>query len=402
MGKQYSEQELKAVLGRDMAESEIINRKMQEAYAMIEKSDRQKKNNGLKRAGIRTAIMAAGAAAALLLGFGVCASNPVLAAKIPLIGRIFQVEEKKVSYPGDYSEKAERLSPVAETGTETVKENNPYSQISDGIAFTISECYADNMAMYLAVTIEARDGFPKEFVDAAKNTDLDYITLGIDSTAAVDFTDAGLGKVFFDPAHGTEAPHSIEGSFVDMNTFAGIIRFPLTSLTAVDENAEFINLFDSVPGKFTCELEITNIYAYGPADLFDPNDFGLVELSGKWSFPKINVNVDSSDAIVKNINQTNDEGVGIRAIRKTAYEIEAQLIVPESENAGDYVIFMADADGKRLESRGGRAEVYNVYQRNTAKITIGICRESDYMENKGDFDKLRELAVFQTEVDFRK
>ncbi len=168
MGKQYSEQELKAVLGRDMAESEIINRKMQEAYAMIEKSDRQKKNNGLKRAGIRTAIMAAGAAAALLLGFGVCASNPVLAAKIPLIGRIFQVEEKKVSYPGDYSEKAERLSPVAETGTETVKENNPYSQISDGIAFTISECYADNMAMYLAVTIEARDGFPKEFVDAAK------------------------------------------------------------------------------------------------------------------------------------------------------------------------------------------------------------------------------------------
>ena len=150
MGKQYSEQELKAVLGRDMAESEIINRKMQEAYAMIAKSDRQKKNNGLKRAGIRTAIMAAGAAAALLLGFGVCAANPVLAAKIPLIGRIFQVEEKKVSYPGDYSEKAERLSPVAKTGTETVKENNPYSQISDGIAFTISECYADNMAMYLA------------------------------------------------------------------------------------------------------------------------------------------------------------------------------------------------------------------------------------------------------------
>lgn len=396
MGKQYSEQELKRILGRDMAESEMINRKMQEAYAMIKKSDSQKKSNGLKRAG----IMIAGAAAALCLGIGFCAANPVLAAKIPLIGRIFQVEEKKVSYSGNYSEKAQRLSPLAETGTETIKENNPYSQISEGITFTISECYADSMAMYLAVTIEAAAGFPKDFVDAARNTDLDYLSLGIDSTAAIDFTAAGLGKVFFDPAYGTEAPHSIEGNFVDSNTFAGIIRFPLTNLSMTDENGD-IKKLDSAPEYFTCELEITDIYAYGAQeDLFDPSDYGLVELPGKWSFPEIEVTVDDSETIIKNINQTNDEGVGIRAVRKTAYEIEAQLIVPEGGSIGDYMIFMADADGNRLESRGGNAEVYNVYQRNAGKITIGICREDDYMDNKGDFDKLWDLAVFRTEVDF--
>lgn len=401
MGKQYSEQELKKILGQDMAESEIINRKIQEAYAMIKESDRPKKNSGLKRAGLKTVIMAAGTAAALILGVCVCAANPVLAAKIPLIGRIFQVEEKKVSYPGNYSEKADRLSSAANTGAETIKENNPYRQISGGITFTISECYADNMAMYLAVTIEAKDGFPKEFVDAAKNTDLDYITLGIDSTAAADFTAAGLGKVFFDPAYGTDAPHNIEGSFVDMNTFAGIIRLSLTNLTVVDEEARFIEL-DSAPKNFTCELEITNIYAYGPMDLFDPEDNGLVELPGKWTFPEIEVKVDDSETIVKNINRTNDDGVGIRSVRKTAYEIEAQLIAPEGENSGDYVIFMADADGKRLDSRGGNVETYNTYQRNVDKITIGICREDDYMNNKGDFDRLWDLAVFQTEVEFEK
>ncbi|MDE6964491.1 MAG: hypothetical protein K2P30_12795, partial [Lachnospiraceae bacterium] len=128
--------------------------------------------------------------------------------------------------------------------------------------------------------------------------------------------------------------------------------------------------------------------------------YGLVELPGKWSFPEIPIKVDNSETIVKNINQTNDDGVGIRAVRKTAYEIEAQLIIPESESIGDYVVFMADADGKRLESRGGTTEIYNAYQRNVNKITIGICRENDFLDNKGDFEKLWDLAVFQTEVTF--
>lgn len=47
-------------------------------------------------------------------------------------------------------------------------------------------------------------------------------------------------------------------------------------------------------------------------------------------------------------------------------------------------------------------EAYNTYQRNVDKITIGICREDDYMNNKGDFDRLWDLAVFQTEVEFEK
>ncbi|MDE6963353.1 MAG: DUF4179 domain-containing protein, partial [Lachnospiraceae bacterium] len=136
MGKQYSEQELMDILGRDMAQSDVINQKIQEAYDMIKKQNKRK-SGGFQKAGVMAAV-----AAALVLAFGICAANPVLAAKIPLIGRIFQIEEKKVSYPGNYSEKAERLSKADENGTEAVKEDNRYSQVSGDITFTISECYA--------------------------------------------------------------------------------------------------------------------------------------------------------------------------------------------------------------------------------------------------------------------
>ena len=115
-------------------------------------------------------------------------------------------------------------------------------------------------------------------MDAAKNTDWNYISLGIDSSAVLDFSAAGLGKVVLDPAQGTESPNTIEGNFADANTFAGIIRFPLTSLTRTGEEASFIEL---TPGqeKLTCKLEITNIYAYGVMELFDP----IMDL---WSFPE--------------------------------------------------------------------------------------------------------------------
>lgn len=53
-----------------------------------------------------------------------------------------------------------------------------------------------------------------------------------------------------------------------------------------------------------------------------------------------------------------------------------------------------------LESRGGKAETYDVYQRDVSRVSIGVCTESDFMENKADTEKLWEKAVFRTEVSF--
>ena len=56
--------------------------------------------------------------------------------------------------------------------------------------------------------------------------------------------------------------------------------------------------------------------------------------------------------------------------------MEAQIIVPEGKNAWDYVVFMTDASGERLESRGGKAQTYNVYRKDVSRVNIGVCTES--------------------------
>ena len=49
----------------------------------------------------------ASTAAVLALSTGLCLANPVLAAKIPILGQIFQRIEDKTTYSGKFAEKAE-------------------------------------------------------------------------------------------------------------------------------------------------------------------------------------------------------------------------------------------------------------------------------------------------------
>ena len=52
---------------------------------------------------------AVAAAAVLITGIVICYSNPALASKIPLIGRIFAKIEQEVPFSGNYSEKDDSL-----------------------------------------------------------------------------------------------------------------------------------------------------------------------------------------------------------------------------------------------------------------------------------------------------
>ena len=402
MEKRYSEQELARILRQNVEVPQIVERKIEEAYEMIRNQERSEKQGRRNRAR-RMELAGLGTAAAVLLGVGVLAANPVLAAKLPLIGRIFQVEEEKVSYPGDYSSHAEQLAQPPKEGEEPVE--SPYTVTSNGTAVTVSEYYSDGAALYLGINIERENGFPEAFMEAAKNTELGCNTIQMESTALADFTEGGFGKVAFDPAYGVSAPYVIEGNFVDNGTFAGIIRIPLTDLAALDEEGNWIEI-PSAPAHFTYELAITSLYIPGIANVVQ-NEEGewtswedtMEEIRGEWKF-SIDVNTDASGMETKNVNQTNDEGIGIGQVRRTPYEIEAQIIVPEGTNAGDYMVFMTDAEGGRLESRGGKAETYDVYQRDVSRVSIGVCTESDFMENKADTEKLWEKAVFRTEVSF--
>jgi hypothetical protein len=71
--------------------------------------------------GHRTWIKSAvAAAAALTLATTFCYANPTLAAKLPLVGRIFDEVENKATFSGDYSEKADKLITVDAENTAEV------------------------------------------------------------------------------------------------------------------------------------------------------------------------------------------------------------------------------------------------------------------------------------------
>ena len=96
----------------------------------------------------RILTAAASIAAAAVLGIGALgAINPLLASKIPLIGNIFLQTEDKLSYSGEFADKAT----VLENGSET------YTAENNGIKVTASEVYSDGYSIYLAMAIEGRE-----------------------------------------------------------------------------------------------------------------------------------------------------------------------------------------------------------------------------------------------------
>lgn len=386
MRRDFSEKEYREVLGANLTESDVINQKIEEAYDIIRNRSKvsARRKKGLKG----LAIGMSGAAAVVVLSITVCMANPALAAKIPFIGNIFETVEGEIGYKGDYSQSAEKLVTPGEI-QEDGSIDSPYVQTSNGITMTISECNYESMAMYLAVSIESEEGFDEEMVEEARLQD--YSSLYIESTAKADFSDTGYGEIIFDPAHGVAAPYYVEGKFVDNNTFAGIIRVDLLDMQVYDENGSWQQI-EKIPDEFSYELHITSIAA-------DPTEGE--RLAGEWNFA-LDVKLNHENTIAREVNETNEDGVGIGTVTKTAYELNAELLLPEGESRADYVVAVCDAEGKPLESQGDIAEIYATYQRDVSRVTIYVVDYLTYMDEcKGNnYGNLPDRAVFQTEVVF--
>ena len=112
--------------------------------------------------------------------------------------------------------------------------------------------------------------------------------------------------------------------------------------------------------------------------------------------------MDNSEIITKELNLTSESGIGIGSVRKSPYEITADLILPQGKSAGEYVIVMADANGEPLEHRGNTVGTYSTYKRDTGKVTLAVCDEDTFMNYKGDFGTLLSKALLKTEVDFSR
>ncbi len=406
----------------------------QAVRAGIKEGLRQRRKLCRRRTAFRYSAAAAGILAALCAGM-LLASNPVLAAKLPLIGRIFSLVQEKVSYKGRFSDDAEIYIKDGSSETPSGSEKhavpsksdnmagkqteNLLVQTSGGLTVTVSETNCSAQALYLALCIENEEAFPADFIKT-KNMDgylPDYDSLSLETNSY--YNVPGLTKKDRPAGGGYPTPYYIEGQFVDDHTFTGIIRVPLdedlrsSAAAGTDTTLSSDKKNTALPAEFMYYLEISDIYAdllqYEETYATDPETHEQVALSeplkkhykGKWNFA-IPVSMNKGDAQTVNINKKNENGIGIGSVEKTNFEIKAELLLPEDAQPYDYIVAICDADGKRLESQGDNSEVFSTYGRDTQTVYVYVCDYIKYMDElKGDDRKLAENALFETEVHFK-
>ena len=173
----------------------------------------RRRKDKMKTFGIMGKAVAAAVSAAVIGIGGLGYLNPVLAAKLPLVGKIFETVENDIVYSGNYADKGAVLTNEDPAGN---LDKPDYSATDNGITLTASEVYCDGYSIFLAVNIEAEDA---DFTHIPEH----YTGMNIaeDRRAAGFYTD-GTWTV------DGNAPERLEGAFegdvIDSHTFAGMLK----------------------------------------------------------------------------------------------------------------------------------------------------------------------------------
>ena len=313
------------------------------------------------------------AAAAILFAAGVCFTNPALAAKLPLIGHIFEKVQDEMMFPGDFDEVAE---PVTEGNVSE----------SQGVTITLSEIYCDPRAMQVSAVIETKEPFP----DKVKESNILYgddIGYRMELDVEQDFD-------FMTPSGSEDewewTPVEMRGEYVDEHTFVGAIYIPFW----VSPIARY-----TVPDTFQWKLKVSGIR----------NQY--YSKAGTWEF-KTDVTVDRSQMKVVEVNKSAPNGEIIKSVTMTPTEVYVDTVHDDSRESGSYEELqsvMLDADGRHIIDK---VWTFSAEQYNVSKITIYYFRaETDeaYMEiqeklNDESFqdqlvEYLEEISVEKIEID---
>ena len=356
----------------------------QRVRAGIEEGKKRRKKIAFRK----TAKVGMGMAAAVALASVLCISNPSFAAKMPLIGRIFEQVENNTSVKGDFSQVAETLTQSTENTAD-----GTYTKTSNGITVTLSEVYYNKNAMYIAMSLYSEEPFPEDI--KIKDHVKDYI-LDFDQAAI-----RGENTFSFMPDEKTFLFNYMEGKFVDDHTFAGMLRVDLSSLETEPTDT------------FTCHMALDSIR-------FDNVNFKVADekiYEGNWDFD-LNVKLDTKDTQTVEVNEVNDDGVGLEKVVKTRYELR---VYPKDKSETDGKYYFAevfDANGERMDYAGDITDCRQTYGYDTSKVNIYLCDEDEYMnELKGyyfseDYEKkkktktyeeyIAEHAVYHKEITFDK
>ncbi len=460
MREHFSDQDLRAVLGADLSESGIIDRRIEEAYIMIRNSGKRsvksqtgknkKHSNPWKGIGIGLVS----AAAVLTLTFTFCAMNPVMAKEIPILGGIFakvadifsfgQLPEGEITEL--YTVEGEDISGSGEENAE----KELYQKTDHDITVTLTEEYASNQAVYVSMRVENEEGFPEMMTNVDGTQYLRLKTMEHYSFRTND------SEAY------TYAERDVEGRFEDANTFIGIMRIDYSEIDVdgsryqaalqemeaqgeelwlTDENYfDYMEKYD-VPDTFTMDWEITQIIGYLaepvkpegiksgeelekmsdeewrnymaslPAELDQfPNRYENWWKDGSWKFDLTIAQRDGGARTIS-VNETNADGFGLESLEISQVEMTMNVIEP----AGGMAFAVAlDANGNKLENGSANVCELATAGHDISKVYVYLCDYDEYMDEIKGYgipgnhmdrsfqEVLEERALFKTVIDTTK
>ncbi|MDD6794649.1 MAG: DUF4179 domain-containing protein [Clostridiaceae bacterium] len=277
---------------------------------------------------------------------GVGITSPATAAKIPIIGNVFETIEKDIYFPGAYSEYATSIN-------QTVHSN--------GIDMTMSEILCDGESLYVTYIVESKKPFKYTSWGDEPLSMNQLITN--EEYNKVDFTDEKLDN---------SGIAGLEGKFVDENTFVGMERYKLTSL-----NTE-------VPDEFTFQVKYTSILTHS-LDEERIKD----EVTGTWAFKvPVKVNKDISKEI--KLNNVGNNAISFDSVILTPFETIINITFKD-EKWHSYYINIYDEKGNELLPSEGHIvkgtnnkmiDIFQVLPAEDKRIRIVVEKMGDTEEQK--------------------
>ncbi|MDO5136673.1 MAG: DUF4179 domain-containing protein [Eubacteriales bacterium] len=454
------DQKISDVLNKDFALPKSVEAAKEEAFSRIRamESKQQETEIGKQAAGNRRGVSGestiswfwkacAGLAASAAAFSAVCIANPAFAAKLPLVGHVFEKIGDSLGFSGDYEKYAKTVEAPAQEQTEeavnsTEGAQTGYTKSSNGLDITLSEIYCSTSALYMSLIFESQEPFPDTMIDQQGNP-----IVSLQGTLQTDFADQEF-LVF----------GMMDGRFVDDRTYAGVYRYDLSEFAYNGEDGRVIT--PEIPDQFAATLTLSQLRgdkavstrpempedirgAYEAAmaenglGLTDEDYRGFTEeqkeiefqlykemmaaydqrypeaaqvpnsyenwwMDGDWSFT-CEVSRDASDTVTVEIGDVNEEGVGLVSVTKTPFEITIQ----DGENPDTFAVAL-DENGDILPYGGsGNANTYAVQNKDISKIDVYICDYVEYMDElKGyywseDYEEKKETKTFKELLDER-
>ena len=244
-------------------------------------------------------VAAAVAAAVIGIG-GLGYFNPVLAAKIPLIGKIFEKVEDDATYSGDYTDKKTVLTNEDSAGN---LDTSDYTVSDKGITLTASEAYCDGYSIFLTVNIESEDG---DFTHIPEH----YTGMNAaDNQTAAGFYIGGTWSV--DGSSPEWLENTFDGKVIDRHTFAGMLK---------------INLEEKYTGSGELNLNVNGL-GYDDDRMLDGEEISASHWTdGNWNIA-IPFEVNKTD--VKTINVGEKKGnITLEDVVVSPYQVIVHATTP--------------------------------------------------------------------------